>query len=221
MFPLRARLLGTVAAVTLCLSIAACQDDTTEQAAVEPADVEAFLQANIGGAGAFFDAVRRVVLAAAGDAVEGVTFTPVADGLAVTIGMDFDGDGTYETTASGLATFWSPDMTFEQGATVEINSISTPGGMSGSGSADVAATANGGVAYAPGSASFRTGSGAEVDIPAMGFTVTPFADFIVGFVDFEVREGGGTVAGTIFFEDDGSGGWQMRVEGEDFEFVVD
>jgi hypothetical protein len=67
-----------------------------------------------------------------------------------------------------------------------------------------------------GSASFDSEAGPTVDFPDFALVITPFANFVEGYVDIEVAD----FSATAFFEADGLGGWQTRVVGDDFEFVV-
>ena len=67
-----------------------------------------------------------------------------------------------------------------------------------------------------GSASVRSTDGPPVDVTDFGVTVWYYANFIEGWAE-------ATVGGTdicITFEEDGAGGWQMRVEVGDDEFII-
>ncbi len=213
----RTRFLWSVVALTLPLSVTACDDDTATgngNGALTADVVESFLNQNISKADAWFDGLSRLLLAVGGGPADGVTVSLDGTVATATVDIDLDGDGTRESSVGGTLTFNTADLDLANGATLSITDIDSPG-FSGSMTANVMDLGSGSI-EAIGNANFPLTGGPTVDVPEFGLSVTPVVGFVFGFADVEV----GGLSMEILFEDDGLGGWQMRVIGSDFEFVV-
>lgn len=216
MFP-RTRFPTLILLVALPLSVAAIchEDETTGTNGITPDVIESFLQQRVDErSDAFFDGLSRLLTAVAGGPADGVTITPNANVINATVDIDLDGDGTRESTVGGGLTFASTEYDLTEGATLSISNIDSPG-FSGSLSASATEVGTGTIQVA-GGANFPITDGPTVDVPSFGVTVVPFANFVQGFAEVEV----GGLSMDVFFEEDGLGGWQMRVVGEDFDFTV-
>lgn len=212
MSPRLSRSLWLAAALPPLLFLGACSGDSTSGTArTTPEDVVSFLEANASKAELLVEAFTRLVTAIAGGPADGVTLTPSGSEVAATVELDLDGDGARETSVEGFARFASPALSFAEGATLEITAIDNPS-TSGTADANVNSIGIGNFLF-DGSATFDAANGATVESPQFGFTVSIIEGAVFGYADFKV----GTIIATMVFEPDGAGGWQFRVEGEDFE----
>ena len=222
MAPQRDVLLRSLVAAGLLFAVGACNDDeTTGDVSLDPTDpaaIQSFLQSNFGKSETFLDAFARLVTAATGGPADGVSISfssPTQVGA--TVDIDLDGDGTRETTASGGAVLAQPGTL--DGAQVSLNSVT------GRPLASVGAT----ISFTQTEAIVLDGIfGQFTDLSQQTnllitqgtVTVDPVGETLNGSVSFEILAGENFLFGDVFFEDNGQGGWQMRVAGEGFEFIV-
>ena len=162
------------------------------------------------------DGLDRLLTAAAGGPADGVVLVPNGNIVTGSLAADLDGDGTRETTVSGQAVFIQAGN-LDAGATV---TASGPNG--GNVSADVQ-TVGGTVEITGINASLGApGASTQVNVTAGAGTIDPATGNVGGFAYIEVLSGQDPLFATVYFEDDGHGGWRMRVHGDSdsFEFFV-
>lgn len=159
------------------------------------------------------EAMQRVLSAIAGNTVDGVTLVPNGNNIDATVAMDFDYDGTKETVVNGGVQFPNAQMSFDDGATATIDGV-TGSGVDGSVSATVTETAPG-VVSVVGSGQFEGESEIPVDLD-LNLTVSPLTGQVLGTVDIEADE----ESATAFYENNGTGGFRIRVVGEDYTFTT-
>lgn len=205
----RARLL--IAAVFVSLTLTSCdlnfvgEKNIGEEALREYYDSGAtFVQ---------LEAMQRLLSAIAGNTVDGVTLVPSGNNIDATVAMDFDYDGTKETVVSGGVQFPNSQMSFGDGATATIDGV-TGSGVDGSVSATVTEVSPGVVAVA-GSGQFEGESEIPVDLD-LNLTVSPLTGQVLGTVDIEADEN----SATAFYENNGTGGFRIRVVGDGYEFTT-
>ncbi len=156
------------------------------------------------------EASQRLLAAIDGTPVQGVTLVPNGSRVDATIDLDFDQDGSMETMVTGGLQFANDQRRLADGATLSITGVE---GNPVDGSLNAQVTMPNPTAISlDGDGVFegRKGS-ADIDLQ---LTVNPSTGVILGSVDID----GGDVSATAFYEDDGFGGFMIRVVGEDFEF---
>lgn len=78
------------------------------------------LENNLAG---FGDAMNRMIGAAGGTTENGVTVTPITNGIQASVGVDVDGGGGFETTLNGTLVYLNPSQGLSGGATLTLTSI--------------------------------------------------------------------------------------------------
>ena len=122
---------GTILRMTVAVSaaalIAVACSSSSNDGGNNQGDVAAFqqdfsfaLENNLSG---FGDAMKRMIGAAHGTNEPGVTVTPITNGVQASVGVDVDGDGTFETTLNGTVVYLNPAQGLAGGATLTITSI--------------------------------------------------------------------------------------------------
>lgn len=214
------------------LTLGSCASDTPEaQGNLDGAELETYLRTNIATHGTVvIDAMDRVFQTVSGNPQSGVNIVPSATGGSGSVGMDFDGDGSNETTANGTLTFNNPQLGIAGGATIALTSINSPR-VSGSGMASVTPTGAtsvflGAGAGATPSSTFSSGTTTTeiydvsmgVDFgsgsPIMGASSLLLATELSGLIHFHVLRGEAKIDADAAFEPDGSGGFRLTVVDE-------
>jgi len=202
------------------------------------AELEAYLLANITAGPVIIDAYDRLYKAILGVPQPGVTIVPNASGGTASVGLDFDGDGSMETTASGSVTFLDPQVGFAGGATVAITGIT---GSSVNGQASAIVVPSGATSVfisaespvAP-SGTFSDGTtttelhaiGVGMEFGAasslVGSNSLKLAGYLSGQLHFHVLQGSTKIEADAFFLPDGSGGFSTQIvdEAGGFEFTI-
>ena len=166
-----------------------------------------------GGTFVVLEAAQRLLSAIDGNTVPGVTLVPVGNRVDATVGMDVDGLAGMETEVRGNVQFPNENRSFDDGATVSITGVT---GSSVDGSLSAVATTTGvGTVTVDGGGEFEGDSGVPVNLD-LNLTVAPATGLVLGTVDIDA----GDLSATAFYEDNGFGGFQVRVVGNDFEFTV-
>jgi hypothetical protein len=190
------------------------EEDLGDFGTLDPDQLESYLEGNLNKSSILLGTVASVVGAIGGVPAEGVTLSIIGNVVDYEVAMDLDLDAIRETVVIGGMTFADEGLTLDQPATFRIDEIDH---AEVDGSANATIEEIGTATYLfMGSAEFSSQSGPPVDLPEYAITVTPFANFVEGFADFEVAG----ISATAFFEADGQGGWQTRVVGEDFNFTI-
>jgi hypothetical protein len=140
-----------------------------------------------------------------------------------------DMDGTDDLTLQGTATLTSLKA---QNTQLEAEANFTLGGIIGS---DLDITGSGSVTVmgggeqpsifliSPGAFTITHTDGSEVQIAEMGLEVDitfPANPYLYGYICFRARGGGSELEAELIFAPNGMGGWLMRVQGADWDFVV-
>lgn len=213
----RKRPLMAALALALALSIANCSDEGSGNNGVfTPEDMEDALEGSFGNIPKIGDALERIILTLQGTPQPGVTVTPITDGVQGSVGIDLDGNGSMETTVNGSLIFFDPNVGIDAGATAYITGIT---GANIDGELQVAITplSPTDFNFGPGFGSFE-GENIEFNVPQIAVTadVSGAAPVLDGFATFAVE----SEPGTMFFEDDQQGGFQLRVVFGGDEFTV-
>jgi hypothetical protein len=221
----RLTIFSTLALAAL-LGLSSCKDSGTDtQISGDLADPEVFeaavRQTMLDGADGVLDAVQRLVEATAGGTPDGVLITPNATGADVSLSIDFNGDGTRESTVN-----FSITGTIQTGASVFIASMDVPQvpSLVGGGGATLIESSPGYIlaqsAYANVSAD-PAGSGNAVDVSVGGdFSLDLVTGIPGGFATAQVSTDESTLFVSVSFEPDGSGGFRIRFTSSDFDFTV-
>lgn len=210
------RPLTTLAAIALALAVANCSDGgSNNDDEFTPDDLERSLQRSFDNIPQMGDALTRVVQTLQGNPQPGVSFTNITGGVQGTVGVDLDGNGSMETTVSGTLTYIDPQQGIAAGANMHITGIS--GSQADGDYTGVIAPISPTAFAVSGSGGF-SGEGVEVGVSGTSLSVdvatpTPVLD---GIAFFQVN----AEDGTMYFEDDGQGGFQLRVDFGGQEFVV-
>ena len=197
----------SVLAIMLALATAGCGGKSSDEGGVTPGDIEQLLEDSFGQIPNLGNALQRVIATLQGNPQPGVTLTPITDGVQGTVGVDVDGNGSMEATVHGTLVYIDPSVGIDGGATLTITSIdgaAVDGGLT----VAVVPLSPTDLAFGPGSGSFETAAG-TVTVPQINMTVdiataTPVLD---GFATFTVED----APGSMFFEGDSQGGFQIRV----------
>lgn len=210
------RSLTTLAAITIVLALANCSDGgSNNDDEFTPDDLENSLVHSFDNIPQMGDALTRVVQTLQGNPQPGVSFTNVTGGVQGTVGVDLDGNGSMETTVSGTLIYIDPQQGIAAGANLHITGIS--GGPADGDFTGVIAPLSPTAFALSGSGGF-SGGGVEVGVSGAAVSVdvaTP-APVLDGIAYFQVN----AEDGTMYFEDDGAGGFQLRVDFGGEEFVV-
>lgn len=195
----------------LALSLASCDLNFVGDKQVTEDTLREYYES--GSPFVLLEAAQRLLLAIDGNQVPGVTLMPNGNRVDGTIGMDFDYNGSLETEVVGNVQFPNANMSFDDGAQVTISGV-TGSRVDGSMSA-TATTVGASTVAIDGTGSFQGDSDDPVDLD-LDLSVTPAVGLVLGTVDIDA----GDLTATAFYEDNGSGGFRVRIVGDDFEFTV-
>ena len=219
-----------IAVVLLGLTAAGCVTIGSEPAPIPPLDpvkMEAYMRRNFSHVPNITEAMSRVIQAANGGHPPGVSYTQTATGIQGSVVIDIKGDGSDMVQADATITYNNPAAGIGGGAAFAITSLTSPN-LTGSAHANLAVSGGGSViAVNSGSADLQYKDGPQLLISAANLAVTTGASLvspgvtgaftILGSADFNA----GSKHGTIFFENNGAGGWRIRVVSPDFAtFIV-
>lgn len=188
-------------------------DNTGGDDAIDPVVTQAYLQRNLAKIPRITDAMGRVLLTLNGTPQDGVTFTSVTGGVEGTVGIDLDGNGSLETSVNARVILNNPSVGIAGGAVLTITAI-TAASTGGNASASLTLVGNN-VTLSNGVATlFPTNGPTQINVVNANLTVTPTLNnpSIVGSANFASA----STTGTMFFENDGSGGFRIRVTSPDF-----
>ncbi|GMQ80584.1 MAG: hypothetical protein BMS9Abin05_0012 [Rhodothermia bacterium] len=213
-FSIAVVLIGSLAFVSC--DIVKSDDEGGDQ--IGQAEIAEFFLDNQNSAFVMMEGFSRLLLALSGTQAPGITLTPRASkgGVLVfdgDIGLDFDGNGTYEVHVIGDLTFPGTEPNLDNGATARITEV-TGSSIDGTAVADVTASGPGG-AFVSGTGTFQGASGPPVDLD-FGASISLFQSSISGSADVVA----GDLEATVFFEPAQFAPFQIRVVSDDFEFVV-
>lgn len=188
--------------------------DDTGGEVIDPAVTQAYLQRNFAKIGRITDAMGRVLLTLNGTPQNGVTFTTITGGVQGTVGLDLDENGSLETTVNARVILINPSVGIAGGATLTVTAIDAAS-TGGNASASVTLVGTSIVTLSNGHATlFPTQGPSQITIANANLTITPTLTnpSITGSADFT----SGSTIGTAFFENNGSGGFRIRVTSPDF-----
>ena len=207
----------SVFAACLALVASGCGDESSDPGGVTAGDVEQVLQDTFSDIPTLSDALQRVIATLQGNPQPGVTLTPITDGVQGTVGLDLDGNGSMEATVHGTLVYIDPSIGIDAGATLTITGIDNAA-ADGTLTVAVVPFSPTDLAFGPGSGSFETASTPSLTVPQINFTadISNPVPVLDGFATFAVED----EPGTMFFEDDGLGGFQLRVVYADEEVTV-
>ncbi len=191
------------------------QDDNGDDGdAIDPVVTEAYLQRNFTKIPRITEAMARVLLTLNGNPQNGVTFVPITGGVQGTVGVDLDGNGSLETTVDARVILNNPQAGIAGGGVLTITAINA-GSTTGTASANLAVQGSNTVVLSGGSATlFPTHGPSSIVVSNANLTATATLTnpLILGSADFASS----ATTGTAFFENNGSGGFQIRVTSPDF-----
>jgi len=189
-------------------------DNNGEDEVIDPVVTQAYLQRNFTKIPRITDALGRVLLTLNGSPQNGVTFTPITGGVEGTVGVDLDGNGSLETTVDARVILNNPAAGIAGGGVLTVTAIHAAS-TGGNATANVTLVGSSTVTLSNGNGTlFPTQGPSQIAIANANLTVTPTLNnpSIVGSAAFASS---GTT-GTAFFENNGSGGFQIRVTSPDF-----
>jgi hypothetical protein len=220
------RLIVSTLALTALLGLNSCKDSGTDtQISGDLADPEVFeaaaRQTMLDGTEGVLDAVQRLIEATTGGNPDGVLIIPNATGADVSLSIDFNGDGTRESTVN-----FSITGTIQTGASVFIASVDVPQvpSLVGGGGAILFESSPGYIvvqsAYVDVSAD-PAGSANAVDVSVSGdFGMDLVSGMPDGFGTAQITTEESYLLVSVSFESDGSGGFRIRFTSSDFDFTV-
>jgi hypothetical protein len=231
----RSGILAAFVAVAIVFSIGACSDDDDPTGgtigvpdATNPAAIEAHLASVLPSAAAgLTDGLARLLTAATGGPADGVVLIPVGNVVQAQINIDLDGDGARETTFSGSAVFSDESLDLAQGVTLTVDGVVDPNQPTAdlSGSTFMSQAGLTVVNFSstqghlgvdpPGS-----GNAYDVFVTAGDVSLDILSGTPSGFTDGRIEAEGEIVGWSAFVEPTTSGGWQVRIQGEGFDFTV-
>ena len=184
--------------------------------AFDPIRMQAYIRRNFSHTPNLTGALARVIEAAGGGHPVGVMYTESATGIQATVLIDVKGDGTDSARAILTITYRTPSLGIAGGAAVAITSLTSPN-LTGSASGSLATSGGGSaVALSNGSAELQYPNSPRLIISSANLSVSTGAGsspvMILGSADFRAEN----KSGTIFFENNGAGGWRIRVVSPDF-----
>ncbi len=229
MYRVKTGAVGLVAGVGLIIAVDACSSDDPAPAPLpvgdlsDPAVFEAAMrQTFLAGAQGVIDAVGRVVVAVGGGAADGVVLTPIANGVAAAVSVDFNGDGTRESTINASLTGdinVAAQLTIASISAPQVPSLSASGGTAVTQTSPGVILADGlfgsGSADPPGS-----GNAADVAISDGSISLDLVTGNPSGFVDFSISGEGGSLSATATFVPDGVGGFAVVFSGPGIDFTI-
>ncbi|NND72531.1 MAG: hypothetical protein HKN43_13225 [Rhodothermales bacterium] len=196
----------------LCLfCLSSCDLDFTEEKFVDEDSIRAHF--NTGATFVHIEAASRLLDAINGEIPDGVVLTENGRVVTAVVDADYDSNGSRETSVIGGVTFPNDNMSFDNGAEVRIDEV-TGNQIDGSLTATATTTTSGDVTI-DGSGEFTGDAEKPVDVE-VDLVVTPSTGMILGTVDIDT----GDLSATAFYEDNGQGGFRVRVVGPDFEFTA-
>jgi hypothetical protein len=218
--------IGAALALATLVGLGSCKDSGTDTPiSGDLSDPEVFeaavRQTFLDGAEGVLDAVERLMVATGGGAQDGVVITPSQTGADVALSIDFNGDGTRESTIN-----FSIVGAIEFGAEVFIASMQVPQvpSLVGSGGASLRESSPGVVLVESAYASVfvdPSGSANAVDVYASGdFSVDLVTGMPSGFGTAQIETEESFLFVSVGFESDGSGGFRIRFTSSDFDFTV-
>jgi hypothetical protein len=181
---------------------------------IDPVVTQAYLQRNFTKIPRITEAMGRVLLTLNGTPQNGVTFTPITGGVQGTVGVDLDGNGSLETTVDARVILNNPAQGIAGGGVLTVTAINAAS-TGGNATANITLVGTSTVTLSNGSATlFPTQGPSQITVANANLTVTPTLNnpSIVGSADFASS---GTT-GTAFFENNGSGGFRIRITSPDF-----
>ena len=183
-----------------------------------PATLRGQLQTAVNATPAFIDAFTRIETAVRTGSAPDVTLTGDPARPTARVLVDMNNDQTRETEVLCRITF-NDGSSFAEGA--RISASGPPGSFE---------SASGTVTLQEGTVQVAVSSGGFLDVASgdelilfNGNLTTAGGNLITGQIGFEIlSEGTRPVFGTMFFEDNGQGGSQIRAVADDgsFDFIV-
>lgn len=135
----------------------------------------------------FSNAIQRLVLAASGQAQNGVTLTPITGGVQGSLGVDVDGNGDLETQVQGRLIYVNPSVGFAGGANFTLTGIAGGAPQTASGTAVITPISASVIQITNGNFQTHTdtrgndasvsGANLTVDVSGGGYKVTGTSDF--------------------------------------------
>jgi hypothetical protein len=189
-------------------------DDTGGEDTIDPVVTQAYLQRNFTKIPRITDAMGRVLLTLNGSPQNGVTFTPVTGGVQGTVAVDLDGNGSLETTVDARVILNNPSLGIAGGAVLTVTAIHAAS-TGGNASASLTLVGTSTVTLSNGVATlFPTQGPSQINVANANLTVTPTLNnpSITGSAAFASAN----TTGTAFFENNGTGGFRIRVTSPDF-----
>ena len=193
-------------------------DDGIDPDDINPAETQAYLERNFSKIPRITEALNRILLTMNGNPQPGVVFTQITGGVTGSVGVDLDNNGQQETTVNATVILNNPQAGIAGGARLTITAINAAS-TTGAAGVDVAMQSSSTIVFSEGSGTlFPTEGPSVIDFADANLTVTLGATpLILGSADFFA----GNSSGTIIFENNGSGGFQIRVTSPDFDsFIV-
>ena len=216
---MKARRIGSVLVLAALGTLACSSDNGGSEDDIDPVVTEAYLRRSWTKIPRLTEALNRILLTMNGDPQPGVTFTQITGGVQGSVGVDLDNDGTQETTINARVILNNPSVGIAGGAVLTVTAINAAS-TTGTASADIALQSSTVVTFSDGEASlFPTQGPSHIEVADANLTVTlgVAGPLLIGSADFAA----GSTSGTMFFENNGAGGFQLRVTSPDFEsFVV-
>jgi hypothetical protein len=211
-------ILGTACGAALILLAGGCKSGTGSSGG-DPVrtQLKNDLEESFGHSPGLLDGLDRLLDAAAGGPADGVVLVSNGNTVSGTVEVDLDGDGTRETTLTGQAFFTATAGDFDGGATVGFSSPTGEGAggyVQTVGQTAVVSAVSGTLGVPAGDfQTILTDGGVNIDLTTANLD---------GYIELEVLGGEDPLFATVHFEDDGMGGWHMRVtgSGDSFEFFV-
>ncbi|MGE0351988.1 MAG: hypothetical protein AB7I33_16015 [Gemmatimonadales bacterium] len=216
----RAFATGLVVLAGVAVAAGCGKKDSTGGNGNIPAGLQTSLEEAFGRSPSVIDGFQRLFVAAAGGPADGVVLNVNGNVVDAAVLIDYDGDGNRETTITGSAIFSSAALDLTQGATLSFSG--PPGSMkSAYGQAFDDGAGNAVIDQVGGD--FVSGStGTETILTGGTLTMNLATGQPSGVVDFETFSSADPIFGTIHVEDDGQGGFQLRITGagDSFEFII-
>jgi hypothetical protein len=169
------------------------------------------LENNLAG---FGDAMNRMISAAGGTAADGVTVTPITNGVQASVGVDVDGGGGFETTLNGTLVYLNPSQKLAGGATLTLTSIAGGAPQTASGSGVITQTGPATLTVTNGHFSTQTETqDHSLTISQANLTLNAAAanPIVTGTAQFNFDG----IAGTMTFQSTGSG-FRVQISGSGF-----
>lgn len=189
-------------------------DNGGEEEVIDPVVTQAYLQRNFTKIPRLTDAMGRVLLTLNGSPQNGVTFTAITGGVQGTVGVDLDGNGSLETTVEARVILNNPSAGIAGGGVLTVTTINAAS-TGGNATANLTLVGSSTVTLSNGAATlFPTQGPTQIIVANANLTVTATLNnpSIAGSANFASA----STTGTAFFENNGSGGFRIRVTSPDF-----